>query len=348
MLGSPQILYNGSPIAIDRHKAIALLAYLCMTGRTQHRDKLASLLWPDFDRGRGRAALRRVLASLTRALPVDCWETDRETITLLLENTDQFWSDVHEFRQLLVVANPVQTGEPHCPDEFLLPLAQAVTLFQGDFLEGFSLKDSAKFDDWQMNKGEALRQELAGALQQLINCHEQRGEYETAVQFGRRWIQLDPLEEKAHEKLMRLYIALGRTNAALQQYQTYRRILESELGVPPEEEITQLYASIADRRETPRIPPQDRKNKRSSAAYPEAALGVAGNKAVEVYTPAPQLEVVPQRARARRHRTFGREQEMGQAHALWRQVQDTGAAMLLVSGNRALASLIWLVYSLSS
>lgn len=335
LLGSPQILYNGSPAAIDRHKAIALLAYLCITGRMQHRDKLANLLWPEFDRVRGRAALRRVLASLTRALPASCWETDRETITLLLEDTDHFWTDVHEFRRLLsATSSPDQAGEPHCPDESLQRLAQAAALFQGDFMEGFSLKDSAEFDDWQMNQGEALRQELAGALQRIINCHEQRGEYETAVQFGRRWIQLDPLDEKAHEKLMRLYITLGRSNAALQQYQAYRRILESELGMPPEEEIAQLYASIAGLRETPRMPPQDHQNKRSLAAYSEAAaFGVADNKAVKAYTPTSQSEVVPQRARARCQRTFGRERELAQAHALWRQVQDAGAAMLLVSGE---------------
>jgi DNA-binding SARP family transcriptional activator len=335
LLGSPQILYNESPAAIDRHKATALLAYLCMSGRTQHRDKLANLLWPDYDRTRGRAALRRVLATLTRALPAACWETDRDTITLLLDNTDHFWSDVHEFRRLLAAAaSPTQAGELHCPDESLQRLAQAVALFQGDFLEGFSLKDSAEFDDWQMNQGETLRLELAGAVQQLIECHEQRGEYETAVQFGRRWIQLDLLEEKAHEKLMRLYIALGRNNAAMQQYQTYRRILECELGVPPEEEITQLYASIAGRWETRSTLQPDRKNKKSLVAYPEAAtLGMASNKAVEVFTPAPQSEGPSQRALARRHRTFGRERELGQAHALWGQVQDSGAAMLLLSGE---------------
>ncbi len=335
LLGPPQILCNGLPAPIDRHKAIALLAYLCMTGRTQHRDKLASLLWPDLDQVRGRAALRRVLSSLRSALPGDWWKTDRNTIALRDDSTDRFWFDVHEFRKLVAdAASLVQDSTPDCPDQALQWLVRAVELFQGEFMEGFSLKDSAEFDDWQMNQGEALRQELAGTLRQLIECHQQRGEYETAVQFGKRWIQLDPLEEKAHELLMRLYIALGRTNSALQQYQMVRKILESELGVPPEEQITQLYESIAGRRESPHRPSQDLDEKRSLAAYPEAvALGVASSKAVELHKPAPQSKGVPQRARAMHQRTFGRERELGQAHALWRQVQHSGAAMLLVSGE---------------
>ena len=43
--------------------------------------------------------------------------------------------------------------------------AAGVELYRGDFLEGFSLRDSAAFDEWQFFQAEALRQELAAALQ---------------------------------------------------------------------------------------------------------------------------------------------------------------------------------------
>jgi DNA-binding SARP family transcriptional activator len=80
LLGPPRILINGEPVHIERQKGTALLAYLAVTGVAHHRDMLAEMLWPEFDRTRARAALRRALASLTHAVPGDWWTIDRETL----------------------------------------------------------------------------------------------------------------------------------------------------------------------------------------------------------------------------------------------------------------------------
>ncbi|MBC8078572.1 MAG: SARP family transcriptional regulator, partial [Chloroflexales bacterium] len=58
LLGAPQVWYGSTPVALDNRKALALLAYLALTGRAHSRDALAALLWPDSDATRGRAALR--------------------------------------------------------------------------------------------------------------------------------------------------------------------------------------------------------------------------------------------------------------------------------------------------
>ena len=50
-------------------------------------------------------------------------------------------------------------------------LQRAVELYRGDFLEGFSLRDSASFDDWQMFEAEGLRLDLADALERLVQGH---------------------------------------------------------------------------------------------------------------------------------------------------------------------------------
>jgi hypothetical protein len=46
----------------DTRKATALLALLAVTGREQSREQLADLLWPEADRAKGRASLRRTLS----------------------------------------------------------------------------------------------------------------------------------------------------------------------------------------------------------------------------------------------------------------------------------------------
>ena len=47
-------------------------------------------------------------------------------------------------------------------------LSEAVALFSGDFLEGFSLRDSPDFDDWQMGEADTLKRELGSALRRLV------------------------------------------------------------------------------------------------------------------------------------------------------------------------------------
>ena len=68
LLGPPRVELDGDPVSLDRQKAIALLAYLAITGESHRRDALVNLLWPELDSTRGRAALRRTLFALRQAL----------------------------------------------------------------------------------------------------------------------------------------------------------------------------------------------------------------------------------------------------------------------------------------
>ena len=49
LLGPPEILVDGHPMKVDTRKAVALLAYLAVTGTPHNRDVLATLLWPGDD-----------------------------------------------------------------------------------------------------------------------------------------------------------------------------------------------------------------------------------------------------------------------------------------------------------
>jgi ABC-type transport system substrate-binding protein len=118
-------------------------------------------------------------------------------------------------------------------------------------MAGFSLRDSLAFDEWQFFQTESLRQELGSALERLVCGHTAQGQYETAIPFARRWLALDPLHEPVHRTLMQLYVWSDQRAAALRQYDECERVLEEELGVPPEEETTQLSQAIRAKQEPP-------------------------------------------------------------------------------------------------
>ena len=243
LLGAPRIERDGMPIEVDTRKATALAAYLAVTRRSHTRDALAGLLWPEYNQGRARAALRRTLSALGKAREEGWLLADRENVDLAHE---AIRVDVVRFEDLL--AECKLHGHPEsevCP-ECLPPLTEAVELYRDDFMAGFGLRDSVAFDDWQFFQSEGLRRELAGALERLSRGRGALGEWEAAVAHARRWLALDVLHEPAHRMLMMLYAYSGERAAALRQYRECVRILDQELGVAPLEETTLLYRAIQE------------------------------------------------------------------------------------------------------
>ncbi len=247
LLGVPRLERDGVPLQFDTRKILALVAYLALSGpgaeaRSLSRESLVALLWPDLEPSRARAILRRNLSLLRKALEGEWLVVDRQTV-----GTDpeaDFWLDVDRFVALVHAwqthDHPQEQVCPRC----LETLAEAVALCRGDFLEGFGLRDSLAFDDWQFFQAEEMRRELAFALERLVRGQSAHGNLELALPYARRWLALDPLHEPAHRQLMKLYARTGQRSAALRQYRECARILEEELGLPPSAETAALYEQI--------------------------------------------------------------------------------------------------------
>ncbi|MFN2130426.1 MAG: ATP-binding protein, partial [Anaerolineae bacterium] len=245
LLGPPLIELNGCTVQLGRRKALALLAYLALTRQPHSRDALATLLWPELDQSRARGQLRRTLSLLKRRLGEEWLAIDRETAQWAPEG--EAWIDMERFRECLAeCAAHGHLPEPACTTCVPL-LSEAIGLYQDGFLSGFTLPDAPAFDEWQFFEGEALRDQVADALQRLVRWHGERGEHEAAIPYARRWLALDPLHEPAQRELMALYARSGQRAAALRQYGECERVLEEELGIPPSPETVQLYERIRDR-----------------------------------------------------------------------------------------------------
>jgi WD40 repeat protein/DNA-binding SARP family transcriptional activator len=248
LLGPFQVTLAGEPVmSFESDKVRALLAYLAVEARRQHRrESLAGLLWPDWPDRAARTNLRNALANLRKAIgdrhaaPPFLLIT-RETIQF--NTTSDHWLDVTAFRTLVKTD---QVGHPA-----VRQLEEAVALYRDSFLEGFSLKDSPAFEDWSLLTREQLQRQALTALHQLAGYYEQRGEYERACEIAWRQVELEPWDEEAHQQLMRALALNNQRSAALAQYETCRRLLADELGVEPAEETTRLYEQIRDGEQVP-------------------------------------------------------------------------------------------------
>jgi DNA-binding SARP family transcriptional activator len=225
LLGAPRAAVGRAPVRTDTRKATALLALLAVSEQPQRRSTLAAFLWPEADDHKARAALRRTLSVLRTALGDRWLDVDGETIAL---DVADLRVDVRDFHSAL------RDGR----------LADAISLYRGDFLQGFSLRDSAAFDDWQAAQADALRAEYGDALAKLAAAAEGADDDAAAIVHLRRRVALDVLHEPAHRELMRLYAKTGDRAAALRQYHECARLLDSELGVAPSAETRALHDAI--------------------------------------------------------------------------------------------------------
>jgi DNA-binding SARP family transcriptional activator len=99
LLGPPRIERDGVAIKVDTRKAIALLAYLAAAAEPQSRESLAALLWPEAEQSRARAALRRTLSALNKAVPDGALEIGRGSVAL--DSSIETWVDLAAFRSHL-------------------------------------------------------------------------------------------------------------------------------------------------------------------------------------------------------------------------------------------------------
>lgn len=243
LLGAPRIERDGDTVDLDTRKAIALVAYLAVEGQIFRRDSLAGLLWPEHGGDQARGALRRTLSTLKKGMGGEGLQADRATVGL---TNDAVWTDAMEFRRLIEQSQvPFSKGDP---DACLALVERAIELYRGDFMAGFSLRDSVDFEDWQYFQSESHRRLMTSALERAVECLTMRGRFAEAIERARRWLSLDPLHEPAHRKLMLLFAYNDQRASALKQYRACVGLLERELGVPPLEETTELYRQITDNR----------------------------------------------------------------------------------------------------
>jgi predicted ATPase/DNA-binding SARP family transcriptional activator len=228
-------------------KGSALLAYLAVEKGFQRREKIAGLLWSDHRDAPARQNLSQALYALRRQTEPTGDEPPLFILTtqeVSLNPRADVWVDVAEFNHLLQAIE----FHPHpqlltCPACFVR-LLQVAVLYRGSLLGDFSLKDVILFEEWVMVTREQLHRRAMLALHMLVECLEERGEIERALEYAWRQVELDPLGESGYRQVMRLLSACGRRSEALTQYSTLQHLLHDTLGVAPDGETRQVYEHI--------------------------------------------------------------------------------------------------------
>ncbi len=223
LFGGAALMSPEGPVtgrAVQRRR-LALAALLAVArDRGMSRDKLVAYLWPEADAERGRHQLSDSVYRINQAL-------NREAIVAAgdgLRLSAELPSDVAQFEEAIAKGD----------DE------AAAALYTGPFLDGFFVQDSAELERWIDGERRRLAEECAGALERLAERAETGDDWRTAVRWWRRLAAHDPFSSRVALKLMRALERSGDRPAAIQHAGLHGRMLEHELGAPPDPEVTAL------------------------------------------------------------------------------------------------------------
>ncbi|HEX2080088.1 MAG TPA: BTAD domain-containing putative transcriptional regulator [Longimicrobium sp.] len=222
-LGHPALYHaDGTPVEGLRKKDLALLVYLCVEGSPVHaRERLASLLW-EGRKERVRHSLTQALGRLGRVLPRGTLAAEKDVVR---------WGEGLECDATALLRGEVEPGE----------VDDAFSLHAEPFLEGFHPGTGAgDFEAWAGRR----RAELRNAALLLLECAGEDAvaarDWSRALRLAEREVQIDPVWEQGHRRLMRAMAARGERNRALRHYQAFAEWLAQEVGARPDPETHAL------------------------------------------------------------------------------------------------------------
>jgi DNA-binding SARP family transcriptional activator len=231
-LGPVSLILGEEPLsALVSVKAQALLCYLAVNGRSQSRQALATLLWSDLPEADALRNLRGDLHKLRQVIG-DYLIITHQTVGL--QASDEQWVDVVEFQRTADEYGSVTYEE----------LQTAVSLYRGDFLDSFYIRQAPLFEEWVQQQRITLRNTAVRLFSRLAEQHSRQQNWPEGIEVARRLLTLDSTREASHRLLMRLLAEDGQRSAALQQFELCREQLAAELGIDVAPETAALAEKI--------------------------------------------------------------------------------------------------------
>jgi DNA-binding SARP family transcriptional activator len=211
--------------AAKQPKRLALLAMLARAGsRGVTRDRLLLMLWPDSDEERARRGLNQALYALRQ----DLGEAAIAGSVDLRLDASVITSDVQELEDARAAGR----------------FEAAAATWRGPFLDGFNLPGLPEFERWAETERGALTQDYCELLETLATQSASRSDAVAAVSWWRKLAALDPHNGRIAESLMRALVAAGDAPGALRHAEIFNTLLDADLGLPPDRQITTLAERI--------------------------------------------------------------------------------------------------------
>ena len=225
LFGPPKVIFNQKDIRFSFSKMEALFYYLAVMGEV-NRDEIAGILWGDKENQVARKNLRNTVYQANKIFEGDVIVSPTRS-SLALNPDLRLSLDVQLFER-----DPIGNLE----------------LYQGEFLEGFYVKDDEDFDQWASRKKSTYKQLYIESCYQKI---DKEGLGDPGIEsLLHHLVELDEFEEKNYQLLMEYYRIHHQLGKFFETYYKLVDLLDRELSVRPSRAVEELYHSVLEAKRT--------------------------------------------------------------------------------------------------
>lgn len=218
LLQTPEIFLDGRQVLLPFKKAEALLYYLAMK-KNISREQAANLLWDTENSQVAKKNLRHTLYTIKKVFGLE----------LIISP-----------KKYLLTLNPELTYDIDY-ERFLK--SHDFSLYRGELLEGFSLKNADAFENWLDMERTELKDDY---LHQLYSSMLQSAgtDVSETEQLFTKYIKEDPLDERVYQVMMECYRDNGLYYKGIKTYQNISKLLNAELSISPCEDLAGLHREL--------------------------------------------------------------------------------------------------------
>lgn len=236
LLGKTKITYAGEELTGRLGtKAVAMIYLLIANkGRYVPKDKLMLYLWPESSQEAARYNLRYNLWNLKKMLP----EVDGQTL-ILTDKDSCTLNDAYPMACDLLIIKELQEESANLEE-----LIYAKSLFCGDIMEGWYLKNCSEFNELILFDRMICENRHTEILAALADRYEKIGELGKALEIRREQAVIEPENETLALHIMELYAENGNRAAAINYYRSFEASLWNSLKIAPDERLTAFYQSL--------------------------------------------------------------------------------------------------------
>jgi LuxR family maltose regulon positive regulatory protein len=229
-MGGVEVHFDAGDPDVLKPLAREVLFYLVDQGQVE-RDVLLEHFWPHHPPGRQVANLHTAIYSLRRALGKEAIQHEAAMYRLADELNWEY--DVERFERAAQVSDGLPPGDPRR----LFALTEAIHSYGGSFLPEFDT-------EWVLERRRLLELRYLDLLAHHAQEALIRNQPARALTTLRDALEIDPLRDDTNRQYLEVLGRLGRRSDIVEHYQRYIRLLSSELGLDPPEDISALYAQL--------------------------------------------------------------------------------------------------------
>ncbi|WP_333652600.1 response regulator [Lacrimispora sp.] len=205
---------GGQVISWRSPKVEELFAYLVWKGSVS-RDEIADILWEGFTLDKAMKNLNSTVYYIRKALQQygleDCLITTRKQISL---DSKRVYCDLYEFQHLQNSAWKTEKD-----------LERVSELYRGSLFQG-------KAYEWSFGKAQTLEKSMISNFLKAAEKREEQNLQEDAEQLYLRALELDPFYEIACNRLLNLYIRLGKKEKEKQLRREIEQLFSDDAPPP--------------------------------------------------------------------------------------------------------------------